>query len=93
MTLLFIDLKGTNVEELRDAAQKADVHLYTREACNVWASGPYVVLHGANDGEIHFTAQTGNVIYDEITGEVLTDSKQLTFPIKKGETRVFRCCP
>ena len=90
-TVLWVDLEGTTVDILRQKARVAGVHLYTKENCNVWANGPFVVLHGAEDGEIHFQAKSGAKVYDYMTGKKLSGNGQFDFPIKKGETRIFRC--
>ena len=89
VTLLYVDFEGLTLESLKANAQKAKVHLYTQESCNVWANGPYAVLHGAEDGPVHFTAPWPNGIYDAISGKVLSRTNQLTLPLKKGETRVL----
>ncbi|MDO5579756.1 MAG: beta-galactosidase [Planctomycetia bacterium] len=89
--LLWVDLQGTNVEEIRSAAQKADVHLYTKENCNVWANGPFVLLHAPGNGPVHFQSPTGKKsVFDYLTGEKLSDSGFWTFSMKKGETRILR---
>jgi len=88
--LLWIDEKGGTREQLCEAAQKAGVHMFTQEVCNVWANGPYAVLHGAADGDVHFTANQGLAVYDGITGEKLSDTPQVVIPLKLGETRILK---
>ncbi len=88
-SLLFVDLNGLGEDTLRQAAKKAKVHLYTDVSCNVWANGPYAVLHAAQDGTVHFTARHDNSIYDAITGKKLSDNGHLTLDLKKGETKVL----
>jgi beta-galactosidase len=47
---LFAGPPGLTSELLRLAARRAGVHLYTQTDCNVYANGPYLVLHAAEDG-------------------------------------------
>ena len=87
--LLFVDFEGLTEEPLREAAKKANVHFYTSQSCNVWANGPYAVLHGASDGNVDFAAPENSPVYDAISGEKLSDSGSCVLTLKKGETRVL----
>lgn len=90
-TLLWVDFQGTNLDEIRAASIKAGVHFYTKEECNVWANGPFVVLHGSQDGTIHFQASNEkSSVYDFISGSKISDTGHCSFELKKGETRIIR---
>ncbi len=39
-------------ELLRVAARAGGVHLFTESDCNVYANGPYLVLHASQDGPL-----------------------------------------
>ncbi len=58
-TILWVGMEGKTVEELRSAATLAGVHLFTDVPCNVWANGPYVVLHASSDGPVAVTLRNG----------------------------------
>jgi hypothetical protein len=87
---LFVGAPGLTSELLRLAARKAGVHLYTQTDCNVYANGPIVALHAAQDGAI--TLDTGNrrQVRDAMTGDAVGSGPQVTLPMKKGDTRVLR---
>ncbi len=88
---LFVGAPGLTSELLRLAARKAGVHLYTETDCNVYANGPIVALHAAQDGPI--TLDTGNrrQVRDAMTGDFVGSGPRLTLPMKKGDTLVLRC--
>ena len=49
---LFVGAPGLTSELLRFAARQAGGHLYTETDCNVYANGPFVAVHGSQDGAI-----------------------------------------
>ncbi len=87
-TLFWVSLDGSTVPELREEALKRGVHLYTDAECNVWANGPFIVIHSSQDGLVKVTPRPGfTVMTDEMTGETVSGMLEM----KKGETRVLRC--
>lgn len=88
-SLVWVDFDGLQPDILRQAAVKAGVFLYTDKPCNVWANGPYAVLHAAGDGMIRVHMK-GAPVFDAITGAKLSDSSEVAVSLKKGETRIYR---
>jgi hypothetical protein len=86
---LFVGVPGLSSELLRLAARKAGAHLYTNTDCNVYANGPYVVLHAAQDGPLEFDAGIAGPVKDLLTNEILGQGPRVTLGIRKGETRVL----
>ena len=78
-TPLWLDFTQPDYNGFRDFAKSVGMFLYTDEPCNVWANGPFAVLHAAADGEVHINIPPQ---YHEIVNipAVVT--------LKKGETRV-----
>jgi hypothetical protein len=87
---LFVGAPGLTSELLRLAARKAGVHLFTQADCNVYANGPFVALHAAQDGPITLDTGGKNAIHDAITDELIAAGPCITLPMKKGETRILR---
>jgi hypothetical protein len=87
---LFVGVPGLTSELLRLAARKAGVHLYTETDCNVYANGPFVALHGAQDGTITLDTGRRSKVYDAIDGNLIGSGPRIALPLKKGETRVLR---
>jgi len=77
-------------ELLRLAARKAGVRLFTQTDCNVYANGPFLVLHGAQDGPVTVNTGKAGAVYDVLTGRKIGVGPQLPLPLKRGETRVLR---
>jgi beta-galactosidase len=75
---------------LRLAARQAGVHLFTQTDCNVYANGPYLVLHAAQDGPLEINTGRGGEIVDVLTSEGLGPGPQTAVPLKKGDTRILR---
>ncbi len=89
--VLWVDLEGTQIEEIRNKARMAGVHLYTEDDCNVWANGPFVLLHGSQDGTVRFTGRDiKKPIVDAFTGEIISEKGSVDIPLKKGETRLLK---
>ncbi len=87
---MFVGVPGLTSDLLRIAARKGGVHLHTQTDCNVYANGPIIALHAAQDGPISLdTGNHGNV-HDALTGELVGKGPHLTLPMTKGETRVLR---
>jgi hypothetical protein len=87
---LFVGPPGLTSELLRLAARKAGVHLYTQTDCNVYANGPIVALHAAQDGPITLDTGRRTPVHDALTGDLVGNGPSVALPMKKGETRVFR---
>ena len=68
---LFVGAPGLTSELLRLAARKAGVHLYTQTDCNVYANGPIVALHAAQDGPITLDTGHRGPVHDAMTGNLV----------------------
>ena len=66
---------------------KAGVHLFTQTDCNVYANGPYLVLHASDDGPMQLDTGRDGEIVDLLTGERLGRGPRVTLPMRRGETR------
>ncbi|MEK6795561.1 MAG: beta-galactosidase [Spirochaetota bacterium] len=87
---LFVGVPGLTPELMRIAARAAGCHLYTQVDCNVYANGPFVALHAAEDGPLDINMGHDGPVYDVMTGEIAGTGPHMTLPIKRGETRLFR---
>lgn len=87
---LFVGPPGLTSELLRLAARRAGVHLVTQTDCNVYANGPFLVLHAAQDGPLEIDTGRADEVVDLLTGQRLGAGPQLRLPLKTGETRVLR---
>ena len=75
---------------LRLAARRAGVHLYTQTDCYVYANGPIVALHAAQDGPITLDIGHRGPVRDAMTGQQVGSGPCVTLHMKKGETCVLR---
>ena len=87
---LFVGPPGLTSELLRLAARQAGVHLLTQTDCNVYANGPYLVLHGSQDGTLEIDAGRSGPVHDLFTGQTVGQGPKIVLPLKLGETRVLR---
>jgi hypothetical protein len=96
---VFVGVPGLTSELLRLAAREAGVHLFTETDCNVYASGPYVVLHAANDGPVDLRLPPGAagspvrkdpIVTDLLTGKAIGQGRSFRLPLSRGDTRVLR---
>lgn len=87
---LFLGPPALTSSLLRLAAQKVGVHLFTKTDCNVYANGPVVMLHGAEDGNVNLNVCRTCRVVDFREGKTIGNGPQLTIPLKFGETRIFR---
>ncbi len=87
---LFVGAPGLTSDLLRIAARKAGVHLYTETDCNVYANGPVIALHAAQDGTV--TLHTGHPgrVYDASDGGLVGEGPHITLSMRKGDTRILR---
>lgn len=86
---LFVGAPGITSELLRLAACAGGVHLFTREDCNVYANGPFIVLHAAQDGSLEIDTGAPGEVRDLLDGSVLGTGPKITLPLHKGETRIL----
>ncbi len=90
---LFVGSPGLSCELLRGAARRAGVHLFTQTDCNVYANGPYLVLHGSDDGRLEIDTGGSGPIRDLISGEELARGAKVGLMLKRGETRILTYRP
>lgn len=86
---LFVGPPGLTSQLLRLAVRKAGVHLFTQADCNVYANGPYLVVHAAQDGPLEIDTGRRRPLTDLLTGEDLGPGPRATATLKKGDTRIF----
>jgi hypothetical protein len=86
----FVGVPGLTSELLRMAARRGGVHLYTKTDCNVYANGPFLAVHGAQDGPVELDTGAAQPVVDVLSGETVGQGPKLTLPLKHGETRVLR---
>ncbi len=87
---LFVNESGLTSESLREAARAAGVHLFTETDCNVYANGPFLVLHASQDGPLEINTGVAQPIHDALTDEVVGQGPKFALPIQRGETRLLR---
>jgi hypothetical protein len=86
---LFVGPPGLTSELLRAGARRAGVHLYAQTDCNVYANGPYLVLHTSQDGPLEIDVGRSAPIRDLLTGQVVAHGPKMLLRTRKGETRVL----
>jgi beta-galactosidase len=86
---LFVGAPGLTSELLRLAARSGKVHLFTQADCNVYANGPYLVLHASQDGPLEVDTGRVGPVHDLLTGQPLGAGPKLVLPLKKGDTRIL----
>jgi len=87
---LFVGPPGLTSELLRLAARQAGVHLYASTDCNVYANGPFIVLHAASDGLLEIDTNTGTAVIDLLTGKSLGKGPKITLEVQHGVTRILQ---
>jgi hypothetical protein len=87
---LFVAPPGLTSELLRVAARQSGVHLFTTTDCNVYANGPFVVVHAAEDGEIELDTGKLGPIVNALDDSPVGDGRRLTLKLAKGQTRMLR---
>ena len=65
------------------------MHLYAQADCNVYANGPYLVLHTSQDGPLEINMGRSAPIRDLLTGQVVAHGPKMLLRTGKGETRVL----
>jgi hypothetical protein len=86
---LFVGPPGLTSELLRLAARKAGVHLFTNADCNVYANGPYILLHASQDGPVQVNTGNRSPIVDLLSGEPLGQGPTISLNMNLGETRLI----
>lgn len=88
---IFCGIPRLTTELIRIAAKKANVHLFTKVDCNVFANRSLLVLHGAQDEEM-IEVDTGkpDLIYDALLNKPLGKGPVIKFPLKFGETKILK---
>jgi len=87
---LFVGPPGLTSGLLRLAARKAGVHVFTQQDCNVYANGPYLVLHAAQDGPLVIDTGRRGEIVDLLSRQRIGQGARVTVELKKGDTRILR---
>jgi len=87
---VFVGAPGLTSELLRAACRETGVHLFTETDCNVWASGPFIVLHAPQTGEYVVHVGANGPVTDVLTGEVIGQGPRLTLHLQAGQTQVLR---
>jgi hypothetical protein len=87
---IFVGTPGLTPELLRFAAQQSGIHLFTHTNCNVYANGPFMVLHGAENGPVDIDTGKSKPIVDMMTGRVVGKGPHWSVSLAKGETRVLK---
>jgi hypothetical protein len=87
---MFVGVPGLTSDLLRIAARKGGVHLYTQTDCNVYANGPIIALHAAQDGLVLLDTGRRGDVRGALTGDDIGSGPRLTLPMTKGDTRVLR---
>lgn len=87
---LFIGVPGLSSELLRLASRQAGVHLFTQSDCNIYANGPFLALHAAQDGPLQIDTGKASGVDDVLNGARVAVGPRFSMPLKRGETRVLR---
>ena len=86
-----VGIPRLGTELLRAAARSAKVHLYTQTNCNVYANGPFIVLHAAETGPVTVDFGKSGIITDVVLQKQIANGTKVTLSLEKGETKVLRC--
>ncbi|MDO4575565.1 MAG: beta-galactosidase [Planctomycetia bacterium] len=82
--VVWVPQEGFSPEKLREeVAAHPGVFFFTKELCNVWANGGFVVVHAPEDGVYHLNFPSA---VDILTGKPVS----APLPMKKGETRFLK---
>jgi beta-galactosidase len=85
---LFAGPPGLTSELVRLAARRAGAHLYADVDCNVYANGPFVVLHASQDGPVAVRPPAGkSEVVDVLEGRPVASPR---LELRRGETRLLR---
>ncbi len=92
VTTIFVGPPGLTAELVRLAAKRAGVHLFTETDCNIYANGPYLVLHASQDGAIQIDTGHSGPVHDLLENQDLGRGPHITLRMKKGDTRILELC-
>jgi len=87
---LFVGVPGLTSELLRLAARHAGVHLFTQTDCNVYANGPFVAVHAAQNGPLELDLGRTGAVRDVLSGETVGQGPRVVLTLQRGDTRVLR---
>ena len=87
---IFVGTPGLTPEILRMAADKSGIHLFTRTDCNVYANGPFLVLHGSQDGELRINTGRTEPIIDLMTSTTVGEGPDWSLNLTRGKTMVLK---
>ncbi len=80
---------GLTAELLRFAATAVAYTCSRNVDCNVYANGPYLAIHAAQDGPIELDTGAPGPVRDLLSGQVVGEGPRLTLPVKSGDTRIL----
>jgi hypothetical protein len=86
---IFVGAPGLTAELLRAAARLAGVHLFTEADCNVYANGPFVALHAAQDGALVLNTGSAGEVMDVLSGAAAGQGPRLNLTLRRGDTRIL----
>ncbi len=87
---LFVGVPGLTSELMRLAAREAGAHLFTQSDCNIYANGPFLAVHAAQDGPIEINTGKASGVYDVLSGAKLAQGPRFTISLRRGQTRLLR---
>ncbi|MDO5581914.1 MAG: beta-galactosidase [Planctomycetia bacterium] len=87
---IFCGVPELTSELIRSAARLAGAHLFTDVDCNVYANGPFVVLHGAQNGDLTLDTGRPGKIFDVLEKKEIGTGPKIRISLKKGETKIFQ---
>jgi hypothetical protein len=86
---MFVGPPGLTSQLLRIGCRQAGVHLFTAADCNVYANGPYLVLHASQDGPLEIDVGGAGAVKDLLSGQPVGRGPKFSLPLTKGQTRVL----
>ena len=90
---LFVGVPGLTTQLLRLVARAAGVHLFTQTDANIYANGPFLVVHAAQPGTLLLDSGHASPIRDVLTKQVVGHGPQFSLTLARGETRVLQITP
>ena len=81
---LFVGPPGLTSELLRLTARASGVPLFTECDCNVYANGPYLVLHASQDGPLEVDTGVAGSIRDLLDDKVIGQGPRIIAPDQEG---------
>lgn len=84
-----LGVPGLTDELVRGAARESGVHLFTQSTCNVYANGPFVILHAVNGGTASVDFGAAKQIRDIVSGKIIGTGPTVNIELNAGDTRIF----